>query len=126
MCDATRMRSLVWCGAAPWPPREPSLISNSFEPAYTPPTFAPIVPTGSSLLRCMAKQMSGFTQSSTPSLIIAPAPSPPSSAGWNRNATEPFCCAFFAVMSLAMTSPTAVCPSWPQACMSPGVFDANA
>ena len=68
--------------------------------------------------------MSGSSQTIPPSLIIAPAPSPPSSAGWNTIATRPLNDAFCPARIFAMTSATAVWPSCPQACISPFVCEA--
>jgi hypothetical protein len=57
-----------------------------------------------------------------PSLTISLPPPPPSSAGWKITATEP---AKFRVSARYFAAPSsmAVCPSWPQACILPGVFE---
>ena len=48
---------------------------------------------------------------------------PPSSGGWKMQTTVP---SKFRVSARYFAAPSsiAVCPSWPQACMAPGVFDA--
>lgn len=64
-----------------------------------------------------------FEPSSAPSSHIFFAPAPPSSAGWKMNVMGFGRCGSCASMEVSVRS-IAVCPSWPQACMMPGVFDA--
>ncbi|MGZ2475105.1 hypothetical protein ACVI1N_003396 [Sinorhizobium medicae] len=60
-----------------------------------------------------------------PSFTISFPPPPPSSAGWKITATLP---AKFRVSARYFAAPSsmAVCPSWPQACILPGVFEDQA
>ncbi len=57
--------------------------------------------------------------SSTPSSIITPAPSQPSSPGWNISTTSPRRRSRCWASSRAPPTSAAVCRSWPQACMAP-------
>ena len=54
---------------------------------------------------------------------IAFAPPTISSAGWNTNLIRPANSSRCFANSLATPSPIVVCPSWPQACIFPGVCD---
>ncbi len=58
-----------------------------------------------------------------PSSTIALPPAPPSSAGWKITTAVPSKLRVWH-RYLAAPSSMAVCPSWPQACILPGVFDA--
>ena len=62
---------------------------------------------------------------STPSSIMCPAPSQPSSPGWNMNTTSPGRSACRAASSLAAPTSPAVCRSWPHACMAPSIREVN-
>ena len=53
------------------------------------------------------------------------APRAPSSAGWKTRRSLPRRCGRIAASTAARPSPTATCPSCPQACMSPGWTDPN-
>jgi len=63
----------------------------------------------------------GPAASSTPSAIIAPAPSQPSSPGWNMNTTSPRRTSACAVRRRTAPTSIAMCRSCPQACIAPAV-----
>ena len=69
---------------------------------------------------CMPKTSAMPKRSIMPSLTISLPPPPPSSAGWKMTATEP---AKLRVSARYFAAPSsmAVWPSWPQACILPGV-----
>jgi hypothetical protein len=58
-----------------------------------------------------------------PSFTISRPPPPPSSAGWKMTTAVP---SKFRVSARYFAAPSsiAVCPSCPQACIAPGVFEA--
>ena len=89
--EATRMVSMVWCGAAACPPLPLNVIYNSSALAITLPPRKLSFPFSSCGFTCMPTMSSGVGFSSTPSRIIILAP--PgflSSPGWKISLTVPF------------------------------------
>ena len=56
---------------------------------------------------------------------MCPAPSQPSSPGWNMNTTSPRNSSRWALSSRAAPTSMAVCRSWPQACIAPSMVLLN-
>ena len=116
-------RSAVRCGRAVCPPGEVSEISTTSHAEVIGPTRVPSFPTSSRGSQCSAKIRSTPSMAPSATMSIAP-PGCTSSAGWKTSRTRPG-----SVGALASASPApssiAVCASWPQACITFGVAEAN-
>ena len=123
MCDPIVTGSIVWWGRAAWPPRPVMWIQNRSLAALTWPTAACIVPIGRRVSLCAPNTMSHGKRSNSPSSTMTRPPPPPSSAGWKMKWTVPSKLRVSARYCAAPSS-IVVCPSWPQACIRPGVVDA--
>jgi hypothetical protein len=87
--------------------------------AVAGPLVTPKVPAGSPASQCSARHTSGFgKRSNKPSLIIASAPMPRSSAGCAMKTSVPFHWSFEAASARAAPIQHVMCMSWPQACIT--------
>ena len=113
--------SAVSCGRAPWPPPPLSAIAKLSAEAASGPACATIWPTAKRRSTCAPKI--AVTPSSAPDSSTPRAPRPVSSAGCSTISTSP--AAGRAVKRYAAPTAQAACTSWPQACITPGLRDAN-
>ncbi len=82
------------------------------------PAWVPTRPVRSGIT-CWASATCGVgTSSASPPSTIPRAPSPVSSAGWNRATSVPFQCCLPSASSCAAPARHATCTSWPQACIT--------
>ena len=87
-------------------------------PAMAGPLRTAKVPTAMPVWLCMPKMRSQGKRSNSLSSSIASAPPQPSSPGWKMKWTMPSKLRVSA-RYLAAPSSMVVCPSWPQACITP-------
>jgi hypothetical protein len=126
-CAATETGSLARCGIEPCPPA-PRTVTVSAELAdVIVPGREVNIPAGCDAMTCMP--YAAFTRcpdaSSTPSASMRPAPSQPSSPGWNMKTTSPHRSSRRPASRYAAPTSIAVCRSWPHACISPASRLAN-
>jgi hypothetical protein len=110
--------SAVRCGMAPCPPVPLMWMLTSSEEAMAGPSMKTRWPWGTPGMLCMAYTASQGKRSNRPSWIIIWAPPGCSSAGWKIRFSVPLKQLCKAKCSAAASS-MAVCPSCPQACMTP-------
>src|SRR5690606_2835885 len=116
--------STVWCGLAPWPPLPWTRILKESAAAPTAPGATSIWPTGISAAMWSPKTASIGGSFNTPAAIIGLAPPVPcSSDGWKRTFTVPENWSRRSTSKRATANWIAVWASWPQACMTPSVWD---
>ena len=119
------MGSLPSSGRAPCAPLPVISRSNRSADAYPSPRKIPTLPAGRSgdIWPAMTRSTRGFSKTSRSIMALAPAPR--SSAGWNKNLTLPFnaLCRPDSMRVLATPSMMVVLASWPQACITPGFCD---
>ena len=121
-CPAATIGSRVRCGSAAWPAWPSKTISKRAPAAITARSCTAMVPTGRPGQLCQPKMRSIGKRVNSPSAIMARAPPPPSSAGWNTRRTVPVQLGSSS-SSFAAPSSAVVCPSCPQACITPGTVD---
>ena len=109
------------CGSAACEPLPVMRIRNSLLEAMIGPLQIAKSPAARPGQLCMPKIASMGKRSNRPSFIISRAPPPPSSAGWKMQWTVPEKRSRWAASSCAAASSIATWPSWPQACMRPGM-----
>ena len=112
------MASTPICGIAAWPPRALMVISNRLSLAVMAPALVAKFPAGMPGILCIAKTASASKRVNSPSSIIAVAPSPCSSLGWKMKMARPLKSPCRARCAAAPSS-MLLCPSWPQACITP-------
>ena len=120
---ATVTGSLARCGIDPCPPSPRTVTCKPSLAAMSVPGRVTKEPCGTSeLITCMpyAEETREPAASSTPSSSILPAPSNPSSPGWNMKTTSPARCSRCRASSRAAPASIAVCRSCPHACIAPG------
>ena len=116
--------ALLW-GRAACPPLPWISILNSLLEAIIGPLVTPKCPSPNPGQLCMPKTASQGNCSKRPSSIIFCAPAPPSSAGWKIKIMLPLNSRWLDRYCAAPRS-MAVWPSWPQACIFPGLVEACA
>src|SRR6185312_3730502 len=121
---AATIGSRAWCGAEPWPPSPCTVTKSPCDADRMVPGRLENSPDGRWFENtCMPKAASTRlpAASSTPSRSITPAPSKPSSPGWNMNTTSPLSASRCLASSRAAPTSAVVCRSCPQACIAPFV-----
>ncbi|MCY1215589.1 hypothetical protein D9M72_274390 [compost metagenome] len=111
--------SAALCGNAAWPPMPASVMVTLSADACAAPWRSSNRPGAVPGTLCMAKTASHGYLSNKPASIIRLAPPSPSSAGWKIRFRVPLNSPCRA-RCLAAQSSMAVCPSCPQACITPG------
>ncbi len=115
---AIRMGSTVVSGRDPWPPWPYSTTRSASAAAIAAPPCTASTPAGRGMT-CWPRTMSGTgNRSYRPSSIMARAPLPASSAGWNTSSSVPRQASRAAASSAAAPSRQVTCMSWPQACIT--------
>ena len=106
-------------GCAPWPETPRITASSEWEPAERIPGREPTVPAGrtGSAWRVRADCGTG-NRLNRPSWIMARAPSPVSSAGWATKRSVPDQVQSSRASRRAVPAKSAMCRSWPQACIT--------
>ena len=123
ICAPASTGSIVVCGCPPWPPRPVTTMEKLSDDAMSGPGRNAKSPTGMPGMLCIPNTRSMPKRSMSPSSTISLPPPPPSSAGWKMTTAVPSK-ARVSARYCAAPSSIAVCPSWPQACIAPGVLDA--
>lgn len=119
-CAPTAMGSTVSSGCAPCPPF-PRIVSSSMSgAAMNAPGFTATTPAGSWLFRCRPVTTSTPSISGVCMTSSSAPPGPISSACWKIMRISPGTLSGVADSSCATPSRIAVCPSCPQACITPG------
>jgi hypothetical protein len=114
--------SMLACGIEPCAPRPNRRICRLLPAEVMTPARPPMVPAGPTIT-CWPSATSGLgKRSKSPSSIIAWAPSPVSSAGWNTAIKVPRQVSWACAKSVVAPTSQATCMSWPQACMTATVF----
>ncbi|MNT52463.1 hypothetical protein D3C72_1894910 [compost metagenome] len=111
--------SAAWCGIAAWPPTPSSVMVTLSAEACAAPSRNSRRPDAVPGTLCMAKTASQGYFLNSPSSIIFFAPPNPSSAGWKIRFRVPLKSPRRARYFAAQSS-MVVCPSCPQACITPG------
>ncbi len=111
-------------GLAPWEPRPRRVTEKGLEAAQMGPERTETVPVGTPLSTWQHRAPSTRGFSMHPAWIIRAAPPSPSSSGWNSSFTFPARDARRRWSRNAAPSRAAVWKSWPQACMTPGTWEA--
>ena len=115
---AIRIGSTVVSGRDPWPPWPCSTIRTASPAAIAAPPCIASTPAGKGMT-CWPRTTPGTgNRSNRPSPIMASAPWPASSAGWNTSSSVPRQASRAAASSAAAPSRQVTCMSWPQACMT--------
>ncbi len=123
-CACTTVTSVARCGVEPpWPPVPRNVTVKRSAAASAAPGRVAKCPAGIVGLVCSPYTASQEKRSNSPSASIAFAPPRPSSASWKMRWTRPAKSRCSANQRAAPSS-IAVCPSWPQACITPGCFEA--
>lgn len=123
ICAAAYTGSTDRCGIPACPAFPITRSSKKSAPERNGPGTATTVPYGAIDSTCATSTMS--TPSIAPSAIIRSAPARISSAGWKQNRTVPPSSSLSSVSTVEAPSAAATCTSCPQACITPGVRDAN-
>ena len=113
--------SIPKCGIAACAPFPVTVTVNSSTAAIIGPGVTPILPRSRSCQTWRPNAASGAGAASAPSLIIASAPPPTSSAGWKQNLTVPASASRSDTSRFATPSRIEVWQSCPHACILPGV-----
>mmetsp|Transcript_22687 Transcript_22687/g.68004 ORF Transcript_22687/g.68004 Transcript_22687/m.68004 type:complete len:346 (-) Transcript_22687:9-1046(-) len=123
-CDAATMGSTTWCGMAAWPPTPDTIMSKSSVAASIGPGRPPMDPNGKNGHWWKPKAASVLGgRSRTPSSTMRLPPAPPSSAGCQMRRIVPLIRCSRRFKTAAAPNSMAAWPSWPHACIRPGVSD---
>ena len=123
VCAATTTGSMPSCGRAACEPLPVISIVNLSHAASIGPAQIANLPSSWLGEVCMPNTCWMPNRSISPSSTMASPPVRPSSLGWKTTTTVPSKLRV-SHRYLAAPSSIAVCPSWPQACILPGVLEA--